>query len=114
MQDARGQLMQALVNVLLNALYAAPVHGHVKVALLDQGARRGIAVIDDGPGIKPELISRVCDPFFTTKPEGEGTGLGLAVVHGLVERAGGRVEADDAAPEDGGGARFRVWFPASS
>ncbi len=104
----RSQLMQALVNVLLNALYAAPVHGHVKVALLDQGARRGIAVIDDGPGIKPELISRVCDPFFTTKPEGEGTGLGLAVTLSLMRANGGDLGIE-AAPT--GGAKVTLWLP---
>ena len=104
----RSQLMQALVNVLLNALYAAPVHGHVKVAVLDEGERRGISVIDDGPGIKPELISRVCDPFFTTKPEGEGTGLGLAVTLSLMRANGGDLGIE-AAPT--GGAKVTLWLP---
>jgi two-component system NtrC family sensor kinase len=110
---------QVVLNLLLNAVDALDGEGRVCVALtalLGSGAQREVLlqVTDSGPGIDASVRAHLFEPFVTTKPAGAGTGLGLAVVHGLVERAGGRVEADDAAPEDGGGARFRVWFPASS
>ena len=109
---------QVVLNLLLNAVDALGGEGRVRVALTSQSASAQrevlLQVTDSGPGIDASVRAHLFEPFVTTKSAGAGTGLGLAVVHGLVERAGGRVEADDAAPEDGGGARFRVWFPASS
>ena len=65
-----------------------------------------LTVADDGPGIPAELLSRIFEPFFTTKPVGKGTGLGLAVVHGLVTQCGGTIEAIS-----GAGARFDILLP---
>ncbi len=76
---------------------------------LSPGEYVRLDVEDQGPGIAPELLGRIFDPFFTTKGPGEGTGLGLAVVHGIVTSLGGDVWAES---EPGGGARFSVLLPA--
>lgn len=68
-----------------------------------------IEVADDGPGMTPEVLRNIFDPFYTTKPLGEGTGLGLATVYGVVKQAGGWVVADSAPGE---GARMRIFLPA--
>ncbi len=87
----RHQLMQAVMNVLINALHAAPKGSAVRVFGDSQGSRVHLCVADEGPGIAPEDLGKVTDPFFTTKPEGEGTGLGLAVTHGIVSRHDGEL-----------------------
>ncbi|MCA9575585.1 MAG: ATP-binding protein [Polyangiales bacterium] len=102
---------QVALNLLLNAVDALAGDGLVRVTLAPDGEELLLQVSDSGPGIAPVVREHLFEPFVTTKAAGEGTGLGLAVVHGLVERAGGRIAADDATEEEGGGARFRVWFP---
>ena len=67
-----------------------------------------IEVSDNGPGIPPEMVDRVFDPFYTTKEPGEGTGLGLAICARLVEGMGGEIEAGQS---EGGGARFLIRLP---
>jgi len=68
-----------------------------------------LVVTDSGPGIPPALMERIFDPFFSTKENGKGTGMGLAIVHGIVHEHGGHVLVETA---PGGGARFRVLWPA--
>ncbi|MCP4106624.1 MAG: PAS domain S-box protein [Desulfobacteraceae bacterium] len=68
-----------------------------------------LTVSDTGHGIPPEIIEQIYDPFFTTKRQGEGTGMGLSVVHGIVEAHNGVVKADS---QPGKGSRFRVYLPA--
>lgn len=70
-----------------------------------------LTVSDDGPGVDPEVAERVFDPFFTTKRQGEGTGMGLAMVHGIVKRHDGYVVLDN---RPGRGAAFHVFLPKSS
>ncbi len=72
------------------------------------GADAQITVTDDGPGIPAEVLPRIFDPFFTTKDVGEGSGLGLSIVHGIIERHGGRIRAES---RPGEGTVFRVWLP---
>lgn len=104
----RSQLMQAIVNVLMNAVYAAPRGSAVEISSPVLDGRIGIRIADQGPGIPREILVRVCDPFFTTKPEGEGTGLGLAVTLGIVRSHGGDLEIDS---EDGRGTAVTLWLP---
>jgi two-component system sensor kinase FixL len=101
----RAQLMQVFVNLLLNALQAVAQGGTVIVTASDPGEVR---VADNGAGIAPEDLGRVCDPFFTTKPEGKGTGLGLAVTLGIIDAHGGSLTL---ASEPGVGTTVTVRLP---
>ena len=116
-----GQLHQALLNLILNARDALGLEGRItvrtgrgRVVFPERlGNRPGgdfifIEVADDGPGMSAEVRSRIFEPFFTTKVTGKGTGLGLAVVHGVVQRHHGILELDT---EPGRGACFRIFLP---
>jgi len=70
-----------------------------------------IAVHDQGPGIDPLIVNKIYDPFFTTKKVGEGTGMGLAAVHGIIEEHGGFTELDN---QPGVGATFHIYLPQST
>ncbi len=103
-------LEQVISNLLLNALDA--VSPEVGEIVLEAAPGAGgetvvIRVADNGPGIPPDDASRIFDPFFTTKEAGRGSGLGLAVVYGLLRDMGGQVEV-----ENSGGAVFTVTLPA--
>lgn len=102
------QLQQVLLNLLHNALDAVGTGGRVWVKTRREGQTAVLEVADDGPGLAPEVLSHLFEPFFSTKPKGKGTGLGLYVVHDLVARAGGRITAANR-PE--GGACFTVHLP---
>ena len=73
-----------------------------------QGDQALIEVSDDGPGIAPEVMDKIFDPFFTTKAVGEGTGLGLATVYGIVKQSDGWIAV---ASKPGEGAAFRIFLP---
>ncbi|MFN7950840.1 MAG: PAS domain S-box protein [bacterium] len=104
----RSQLMQALTNLILNAIYALPPQGHIAVSAERVGQRIGLTVTDDGPGIPAEVVKKVCDPFFTTKPIGEGTGLGLAVTLEIARAHRGDLEIHSS---PGQGTRVTLWLP---
>ncbi len=87
----RRQIAQALLNLVLNAAYVTPEGGEIRIRLRRKAGRCGISVEDDGPGIPAPIRSRILDPFFSTKPEGEGTGLGLSVTRTIVEAHGGEL-----------------------
>jgi two-component system NtrC family sensor kinase len=88
-----GQLRQVFVNLILNACDAMPDGGTLSVSSkrVDEGRAVEIALADTGTGIAPEHLSKIFDPFFTTKQM--GTGLGLSVVYGVVEKHGGSMKA---------------------
>ena len=92
LEGDRGQLQQALVNLLLNAIQASPADGTVRLAAHAQDGRLIIKIRDEGTGISENTLDNIFDPFFTTKPEGEGSGLGLSISLGIVERHQGQLE----------------------
>ena len=103
-----GQLNQVFMNLLMNACDAIERDGTIRIRTrpIPDGVRLEFA--DDGPGIPEDVKSRIFDPFFTTKPVGVGTGLGLSLSHGLIERHGGHIEAIS---ELGQGSRFVIELP---
>lgn len=120
----RGQLEQVLMNLAINARDAMPNGGPVWIrtrkveldaahAAAHPDARPGehveISVADVGCGIREQILPHVFEPFFTTKNAGEGTGLGLASVHGIVVQSGGHVVVDSLADA---GTTFRVYLPS--
>jgi PAS domain S-box-containing protein len=108
----RGQLEQVIVNLAVNARDAISANGRIVIAtsVVGEGALRTVrlSVTDDGMGMDPSTIEHIFNPFFTTKPAGEGTGLGLSTVHGIVARGGGHIEVDS---RPGAGSTFTVCFP---
>lgn len=104
----RKEIGQALLNLLLNAAFVSKDYGHLRVRLKRRGPLRGIAVEDDGPGIPREIRGRIFDPFFSTKPSGQGTGLGLTVARTIADRHHGALEFDF--PEEGGTVAT-LWLP---
>ncbi len=109
-----GRLAQVFLNLLLNAVQAIPdggAEGHV-VALRTYADADGVVVeiADSGEGIPEEVLPRLFEPFFTTKAVGAGSGLGLAVSHGIVVGLGGRIEVESRL---GQGSTFRVVLPAT-
>ena len=120
----RGQVEQVVLNLAVNARDAMPGGGTVTVATraaefsaetgsADPGVRPGryveLSVADTGKGISASVLPHLFEPFFTTKSLGQGTGLGLATVHGIASGAGGCVTVDSG---EGQGTTFRVLFPA--
>jgi len=119
-------LHQVTMNLCTNALQAMPQGGVLRVALepvrletalslsrarLAAGDYLRLTVSDSGTGIPAEFVDRIFDPFFTTKRVGEGTGLGLSLVHGIVVDLGGAIEVSTA---PGKGTTFRIWLPRAS
>lgn len=120
------QLHQVFMNLCTNALQAMKRGGVLTVVLeraavgehrlvshgsLSAGSYVRLAVSDTGTGIAPAVLERMFDPFFTTKGVGDGTGLGLALVHGIVADFGGVI---DVATQLGVGTTFTIWLPAVS
>jgi PAS domain S-box-containing protein len=117
------QIQQVLMNLCTNAAYAMREKGgSLNIDLSDfsvsasdgspEGMRPGLyvrlIVRDTGTGISPDIMNKIFDPFFTTKKLGEGTGLGLSVVHGIVKHSNGHITAES---EPGRGSTFTVYFP---
>jgi two-component system NtrC family sensor kinase len=105
----RGQIGQVWMNLAVNAADAMPDGGRLTVRSGREGENHvWFSVTDTGHGIADDIRDRIFEPFFTTKSAQIGTGLGLAVVHGIVTQHGGRVEVTSAA---GAGATFKVLLP---
>ena len=104
-----GQLRQSFVNIALNACEAMATGGSLAVTSRAVGSMVEVRMTDTGPGIEPELLPRILDPFFTTKEK--GTGLGLSVVYGIIERHGGTLDIDSKVGE---GTTVIVRLPAAA
>lgn len=109
------QIHQILINLCTNSSQAlAGRQGSLNVRLakaeIAESEQRWLelCVSDDGPGISPEIIDRIFEPYFTTKEKGQGTGMGLSMVHGIVTRQGGRIKVEST---PGQGASFHVFLP---
>ena len=129
-----SQLEQVIMNLSINARDAMPGGGRLRIELANvvldgapmtsaarnvSGTERAqafkpgryvrLSVADTGSGMSPETLARVFEPFFTTKEEGRGTGLGLAMVYGIVEQAAGAIDVETAVDQ---GTAFHVYLPA--
>jgi PAS domain S-box-containing protein len=103
------KLQQVFLNLCLNARDAMPRGGWLSVATRTEGGQAIVELSDTGVGIPAEHLTRIYDPFFTTKPEGRGTGLGLSVTYGIVQEHGGTLSCESVV---GQGTRFRLVLPA--
>ena len=119
-----NQLEQILLNLVVNARDAMPAGGAISIGVQPrevaaaEAARRGppwragafvcLSVTDAGTGIPPEILPRLFEPFFTTKAKGQGTGLGLSTVYGIVQQHGGWIDVDS---QVGRGSTFAVYLP---
>ena len=108
-----AQIQQVFTHIMDNAVDAMPDGGHLTIlSRREVDADQVVIEIDDtGSGIPVDFVDRVFEPFFTTKAVGSGTGLGLTISYGIIQRAGGRVEVES---ERGKGTRVRVIVPASA
>jgi signal transduction histidine kinase len=106
------QFEQILMNLAVNARDAMPGGGRLEIETANdvRSGQRGVrlSVRDSGSGMSAETQARVWEPFFTTKPLGQGTGLGLPTVHGIVHQAGGEIALET---EIGAGTSFHVFLP---
>ena len=101
------QLQQALINLLLNAIAASPVNASIDLKVTVDSKQLSIDISDQGPGINDDIRDKIFDPFFSTKAEGEGCGLGLSISLGIIERHQGILSLDNN-PVGGSNARIRL------
>ncbi len=106
-----NELEQVLANLVNNALDALQRGGAITISARMEDSMILLQVHDDGSGIRPEDLDRIFQPFFTTKPVGQGTGLGLAVVYGIVRGWGGTIHAESAV---GRGTTMSIRVPLAS
>jgi PAS domain S-box-containing protein len=121
-----GQLEQVLMNLVLNARDAMPAGGRIRLSTrvcelsaaevctltpLKPGSYAELSISDTGIGMSEQIQAHIFEPFFTTKDVGQGTGLGLAVVEGIMAQAGGTIRVRSAV---GVGTTFTLWFPVAN
>jgi signal transduction histidine kinase len=102
------QIRQVLLNLLTNATHAVDANGTITVAISDDDDTQTVTISDTGCGISRENLDKIFEPFFSTKSPGQGTGLGLFVSRGIVEKLGGTIKV---ASKIGQGASFSVVLP---
>lgn len=109
----KQKLQQVFLNLLKNGIDAMGESGKLWITarlLIDKNATEEVEIMieDDGTGIAPENLKKIFDPFFSTKDVGHGSGLGLYIVHDIVERHGGRIDVQS---QPGQGTTFTIWLP---
>ena len=105
------QMIEVMLNIINNAeqtMTSSQTGGHISIAGSRSADKLIITISDDGPGIAPEYLGKIYDPFFTTKEVGEGTGLGLSICYGIIQQHGGVLQVESA---PGQGATFRIELP---
>ena len=122
----RGEIHQVVMNLCTNAGYAMREQGGILQVSLKEiqyevgaisrtrlvpGRYQQLTISDTGHGMSREILNRIFEPYFTTKPEGEGTGMGLAVVHGIIKSYGGDISIYS---EPGKGSTFHIFLPSPS
>lgn len=105
----RDKLQQVWINLVSNAIQAMGGKGTLTIGLAPRGKGSEVRVEDTGTGIPPDVAANLFTPFFTTKPKGSGTGLGLTICRRIVEEHGGKIEFESVP----GRTVFRVWLPQS-
>lgn len=108
----KTMLENALINIAVNARDAMPQGGILTVttgvSMRDGAPFFAVTMADTGTGMPEHVRQRIFEPFYTTKPAGEGTGLGLAMVYGFIRQSGGHIEVDS---KEGTGTQFRIYLP---
>ena len=106
------QLGHVFMNIIINAAQAMDGNGMITITTGESATKERviIEIVDTGPGISAENLAHIFEPFFTTKEEGQGTGLGLSVVYGIVENHGGTITARSI---PGRGSTFTISKPLS-
>ncbi len=105
-----GEMSQVVLNLLINAIHAMPDGGTLRIALERVNSHVKMVVADTGHGIAEEDLPKIFDPFFTTKEAGQGTGLGLTVVHNIVQEHGGTIAVES---KPGKGTTFTIMLPTA-
>jgi two-component system NtrC family sensor kinase len=105
----RKSLQQVFLNLFINAIQAMPDGGQLTIRVWGDNSQLHVDVKDSGQGIDPAHLPHIFDPFYTTKEVGRGTGLGLSVTYGIIEKHGGHIEAHS---KKGEGAVFSIVMPA--
>jgi signal transduction histidine kinase len=101
------ELNQVWTNLLHNSLHAMNYQGILKIDVTQQEENIIVSVIDNGKGIPPEILPKIFQPYFTTKPAGEGSGLGLQIVKKIIDKHGGKIEVDS----QPGKTTFSIFLP---
>ncbi|MGM0988203.1 MAG: ATP-binding protein [Pseudomonadota bacterium] len=108
------RLLQVMVNLLGNARDASTPGSAVIIDATPQGEWLHVTVTDQGHGIDERVRDHLFEPFITTKPPGEGTGLGLPLVYSIIAEHGGQIDIDSPPPGQAQGTRFHLWLPLNS
>ncbi|MDW7695632.1 PAS domain S-box protein [Flammeovirgaceae bacterium SG7u.111] len=103
-----GQLNQVFMNILTNAIQAVETEGNIWISTYEQDQETLISIKDDGEGMSKEVVEKIFEPFFTTKDVGEGTGLGMSISYGIIQKHKGKIVVNS---QEGKGSEFIIHLP---